>query len=278
MNPHPAHQPLAVRDPRWFRLLLIGATYLFLGGLLLIPLIFVFSAALERGWQAYLDALQDPDAMHALLLTLRTVAVVVPLHLVFGVAAAWLLTRFSFRGKQVIDALLDLPLAVSPVIVGLMLVLLFGTHSALGSWLGRHGIGIIFAWPGILLATLFISLPYLARELTATMAAQGTQEEEAALVMGASGWQVFWHVALPKMRWGMAYGVILCSARALGEFGAVSVVSGHIRGATNTLPLHVEILYNEFQFAASFAVASLLTLLAVATLVLKRLLMRRFPH
>ncbi len=278
MSQNPNHRPLATRDPRWFSWFLIGTTYLFLGAMLLVPLIFVFSAAFERGWQVYLDAWRDPDALHATILTLRTVAVVVPIHLVFGIGAAWLLTRFNFKGKHAIDALLDLPLAVSPVIVGLMLVLLFGVHSGLGGWLERHGIGIIFSWPGIVLATLFISLPYLARELVATMEAQGTQEEEAALVMGAKGWQVFWYVSLPKMRWGMAYGVILCSARALGEFGAVSVVSGHIRGSTNTLPLHVEILYNEFQFAASFAVASLLTLLAVATLVIKRLVLRRFPH
>lgn len=268
----------AVRDPRWFRLLLIGITYAFLGIMLLVPLVFVFGAAFERGWQAYLDALRDPDARAALMLTLHTVAVVVPLHLVCGIAAAWLLTRFQFRGKHVLDALIDLPLSVSPVIVGLMLVLVFGLNGPLGPWLERLDLRIIFAWPGIVLGTLFISLPYLARQLITTMAAQGTQEEEAALVMGASGWQLFWHVALPKMRWGLVYGVILCSARSLGEFGAVSVVSGHIAGQTNTLPLHVEILYNEFQFAASFAVASLLALLAVATLVLKRLVLRRFPH
>lgn len=276
--PSNAQYPLATRDPRWFRMVLIGTTYLFLGAMLLTPLIFVFGAAFERGYKAYLDALSHPDARAALMLTLRTVAVVVPVHLVFGIAAAWLLTRFKFRGKHAIDVLLDLPLAVSPVIVGLMLILMFGINGPLGPWLERLDFRIIFAWPGIVIGTLFISLPYLARELITTMAAQGTQEEEAALVMGASGWQIFWHVALPKMRWGLVYGVILCSARALGEFGAVSVVSGHIGGLTNTLPLHVEILYNEFQFAASFAVASLLALLAVVTLVFKRLVLRRFPH
>lgn len=268
--------PVAARDPLWVKGLVLGTVYLFLGMLLVVPLIFVFFAAFEQGWRVYVRALTDADALAALKLTLITVAIVVPLHIAGGVMAAWLLVKYEFRGKGLLNTLIDLPLAVSPVIVGLMCVLLFGVHGLLGPLLTHFHLQVIFALPGIVIATLFITFPYITREVVAVMEAQGSQEEEAALVMGANGWQIFWHVGLPKMRWGLLYGVILCTARALGEFGAVSIVSGHIRGATNSLPLHVEILYNEFQYAASFAVASLLTLLALVSLLLKRVVLKRF--
>ncbi|CAM5181375.1 Sulfate transport system permease protein OS=Castellaniella defragrans OX=75697 GN=HNR28_003525 PE=4 SV=1 [Castellaniella defragrans] len=244
-------------------------TFLFL--FLFIPLAVVFREALEKGWEACLAAVTDPDALTAIRLTLTAAAIAVPLNMVFGVCAAWAVTRFKFRGKSVLITLIDLPFSVSPVIAGLIYVLLFGTQGWFGPWLQAHDIQILFAVPGIVLATVFVTVPFVARELIPLMQSQGCDEEEAALVLGASGWRVFWHVTLPNIRWGLFYGVILCNARAMGEFGAVSVVSGHIRGLTNTLPLHVEILYNEYNFAAAFSVASLLALLALLTLALKSL-------
>jgi sulfate transport system permease protein len=225
--------------------------------------------ALRKGWGTYLTALTDPDALSALRLTLLAAVIAVPLNLVFGVAAAWAIAKFEFRGKHVLITLIDLPFSVSPVIAGLVYVLVFGAQGWFGSWLAEHEIRIIFAVPGIVLATVFVTFPFVARELIPLMEAQGREEEEAAVVLGANGWQTFWHVTLPNIKWALIYGVILTNARAMGEFGAVSVVSGHIRGQTNTLPLHVEILYNEYQFAAAFAVASLLALLALVTLGIK---------
>lgn len=236
---------------------------------LLMPLIAVFVEALRKGWETYATALVDPDALSAIKLTLLAAAISVPLNLVFGVAAAWAIAKFEFRGKQFLITLIDLPFSVSPVIAGLVFVLIFGAQGWFGSWLSDNDIRIIFAVPGIVLATVFVTFPFIARELIPLMQAQGREEEEAAVVLGARGWQVFWYVTLPNIKWGLMYGVILTNARAMGEFGAVSVVSGHIRGQTNTLPLHVEILYNEYIFSAAFAVASLLALLALVTLVIK---------
>ncbi|UTH73116.1 sulfate ABC transporter permease subunit CysW [Chromobacterium sp. IIBBL 290-4] len=242
---------------------------------LLLPLIVVFIEALSKGWGTYLSALADPDALAAVRLTLLAAGLSVPLNLVFGVAAAWAITRFDFRGKQLLTTLIDLPFSVSPVVAGLIFVLLFGNHGWLGPWLIEHGVKIVFSVPGIVLATLFVTVPFVARELIPLLEAQGREEEEAAVVLGARGWQVLWHVTLPNVRWALLYGVILSNARAMGEFGAVSVVSGHIRGETNTLPLHVEILYNEYNFAAAFAVASLLAMLALITLAVKSWVERR---
>jgi sulfate transport system permease protein len=236
---------------------------------LLMPQLAVFVEALRKGWGVYLAALVEPDAVSAIRLTLLTAAIAVPLNLVFGLAAAWAVTKFEFRGKQLLVTLIDLPFSVSPVIAGLIYVLVFGAQGWLGPWLAAHDIKIIFAVPGIVLATIFVTFPFVARELIPLMQSQGTEEEEAALTLGASGWQMFRRVTLPNIKWALLYGVILCNARAMGEFGAVSVVSGHIRGQTNTMPLHVEILYNEYQFAAAFAVASLLAALALVTLALK---------
>lgn len=236
---------------------------------LILPLAAVFSEALKSGWQAYWDALKEPDAQSAIVLTLITAAIAVPLNLVFGVAAAWCIAKFEFKGKAFLTTLIDLPFSVSPVVAGLIYVLVFGAQGWLGPWLAEHDIKIVFAVPGIVLATVFVTFPFIARELIPLMQAQGSDEEQAAQVLGASGWQTFWHVTLPNIKWGLIYGVILCNARAMGEFGAVSVVSGHIRGQTNTMPLHVEVLYNEYQGQAAFAVASLLALLAIATLVIK---------
>ena len=251
---------------RW---LLIGLALVFMGLFLVLPLAAVFVEALKAGWGAYWQALNEPDALAAVRLTLLTAAIAVPLNLVFGVAAAWCIAKFEFRGKAFLTTLIDLPFSVSPVVAGLIYVLVFGAQGWLGPWLAEHDIKIIFAVPGIVLATVFVTFPFIARELIPLMQAQGSDEEQAAQVLGASGWQTFWHVTLPNIKWGLIYGVILCNARAMGEFGAVSVVSGHIRGQTNTLPLHVEILYNEYQAQAAFAVASLLALLALVTLVIK---------
>jgi len=257
---------------RW---LLIAAALAFLTLFLFVPLAFVFYEALKKGIGVYVAAISDPDALDAIRLTLLTAAIAVPLNLVFGVAAAWAIAKFSFPGKNVLTTLIDLPFSVSPVIAGLIYVLIFGLQGWLGPWLREHDIRIIFAVPGIVLATIFVTFPFVARELIPLMQAQGTEQEEAATVLGASGWQTFWRITLPNVTWGLLYGVILCNARAMGEFGAVSVVSGHIRGATNTLPLQAEILYNEYQFSAAFAVASLLALLALVTLVLKYFVGRR---
>jgi sulfate/thiosulfate transport system permease protein len=247
----------------------ISVSLLFLAALLFAPLITVFATAFSRGWQMYLESFKDPDTLAAIRLTLTTAAIVVPLNTVFGIAAAWAIAKFEFRGKSFLLTLIDLPIAVSPVISGLVYVLLFGAQGWFGIWLQDHDISIIFALPGIVLATMFVTFPYVARELIPLMQQLGNDEEEAAITLGAGGLMTFFHVTLPKVRWGLIYGVILCNARAMGEFGAVSVVSGHIRGLTTTMPLHVEILYNEYNFVGAFAVASLLTVLAVVTLVIK---------
>ena len=259
----------ATRETPVVKWLILGTALTFFAVFLLMPLIAVFVEALRKGWETYVMALTDADALSAVRLTLLAAAISVPLNLVFGVAAAWAIAKFEFRGKQFLITLIDLPFSVSPVIAGLVFVLLFGAQGWFGSWLSAHDIRIVFAVPGIVLATVFVTFPFVARELIPLTQAQGREEEEAAVVLGASGWQVFWHVTLPNIKWGLLYGVILTNARAIGEFGAVSVVSGHIRGQTNTLPLHVEILYNEYQFSAAFAVASLLALLALVTLVVK---------
>ncbi|NVZ08710.1 sulfate ABC transporter permease subunit CysW [Allochromatium humboldtianum] len=261
----------ATRESPWVRRLILGTALSFFALFLLMPLIAVFAEALRKGWLTYVTALSDPDALAAVRLTLLIAAISVPLNLVFGVAAAWSIAKFEFRGKRFLTTLIDLPFSVSPVIAGLIFVLLFGAHGWFGAWLFAHDIKIVFAVPGLVLATVFVTFPFVARELIPLMEAQGREEEEAAVVLGANGFQVFWRVTLPNIKWGLLYGVILCNARAMGEFGAVSVVSGHIRGQTNTLPLHVEILYNEYNFAAAFAVASLLALLALVTLGLKSL-------
>lgn len=260
-----------MRDGRLIRWLLIGLAVLFLVGTVLLPVVVILVEALAQGLRVYFAALVEPAARSAIFLTLQTAAIVVPLNTLFGLAAAWALARFRFPGKNVLITIIDLPFAVSPVIAGMIFVLLFGAQGLLGPWLRAHGHGVIFAMPGIVLATLFVTCPFVARELLAFMQAQGRDDEEVALTLGASGWQMFWRVTLPNIKWGLLYGMILCNARAMGEFGAVSVVSGHIRGVTNTIPLHVEILYNEYNFAASFAVASLLVWLAVITLIVKRL-------
>ncbi|MFW9609638.1 MAG: sulfate ABC transporter permease subunit CysW, partial [Aquaspirillum sp.] len=240
------------------RYVLTGFALVFLTLFLFVPLVSVFWEALAKGWDLYLAALTDPEAVNAIKLTLITALIAVPLNLVFGVAAAWAIARFEFRGKALLTTLIDLPFSISPVVAGLIYVLLFGAQGWLGPWLAEHDIKIIFAIPGIVLATVFVTFPFVARELIPLMQAQGADEEQAALVLGASGWQTFWRVTLPNIKWGLLYGVILCNARAMGEFGAVSVVSGHIRGQTNTVPLHVEILYNEYNFIGAFACASLL--------------------
>ena len=259
----------ATREAPWVRRTLLTLGLGFFALFLLMPLATVFTEALRQGVRVYLAALAEPDALAALELTLIAAAIAVPLNLVFGVFAAWTVTKFDFRGKSLLVTLIDLPFSVSPVVAGLIYVLLFGAQGWFGPWLQAHDVQILFAVPGIVLATVFVTFPFVARELIPLMEAQGHEEEEAATVLGASGWQTFRHVTLPNVKWGLVYGVILCNARAMGEFGAVSVVSGHIRGLTNTLPLHVEILYNEYQFTAAFAVASLLALLALVTLGVK---------
>ncbi|HWJ02499.1 MAG TPA: sulfate ABC transporter permease subunit CysW [Verrucomicrobiae bacterium] len=267
----PAARIMVTSEPPVIRWLLTGIALAFLGLVLFIPLIAVFAKALEDGLTVYLAAVSEPDALAAIYLTLLTVAVAVPLNTVFGLAAAWSITKFEFKGKNFLITLIDLPFAVSPVIAGLVFVYLFGAPGILGPWLEEHNIKIIFAVPGIVLATVFVTFPFVGRELIPLMESQGTSEEEAAITLGASGWRTFWKITLPNIKWGLIYGVILTSARAVGEFGAVSVVSGHIRGLTNTMPLHVEILYNEYQFVAAFAVASLMSLMAIVTLVVKNI-------
>ncbi|HEQ1842136.1 TPA: sulfate ABC transporter permease subunit CysW [Pseudomonas aeruginosa] len=252
------------------RLALIVLAWLVFALFLLLPLYVVLSEALKQGFGTFFEAILEPDALAALKLTLIAVAISVPLNLLFGVAAAWCVSKFEFRGKSILVTLIDLPFSVSPVIAGLIYVLLFGAQGYFGEWLSDHDIQIVFAVPGIILATLFVTVPFVARELIPLMQEQGTQEEEAARLLGANGWQMFWHVTLPNIKWGLIYGVVLCTARAMGEFGAVSVVSGHIRGVTNTLPLHVEILYNEYNHVAAFSVASLLLLMALVILLLKQ--------
>ncbi len=267
----PAYQPktIALNDPNWVRFGLIGLTLAFIGLFLILPLATVLIEAFSKGWSAYSDSLAHPDTLAAIRLTLLTAAVTVPLTTFFGICAAWSIARFDFRGKSLLITLIDLPFSVSPVIAGLIYVLVFGAQGWLGPWLADYDIKIIFAVPGIILATLFVTFPFVARELIPLMQEMGHEEEEAALSLGASGWQTFFKVTLPNIKWGLLYGVLLCNARAMGEFGAVSVVSGHIRGLTNTLPLHVEITYNEYDFVGSFASASLLAGLAVVTLIVK---------
>ncbi|WP_019837702.1 sulfate ABC transporter permease subunit CysW [Acinetobacter towneri] len=259
----------ATREPTWVRYTLIAIALIFFLSCLILPLILVFVEAFKQGVGVYAQALVHPDTLSAVKLTLLTAAIAVPLNVVFGIAAAWAVAKFNFRGKAILTTLIDMPFSVSPVIAGLMLVLIFGTQGWMGGWLMENDIKVLYAVPAIVIATIFITVPFVARELIPLMEAQGTEEEEAAIVLGASGWQTFWKVTLPNIKWGLIYGVILCNARAMGEFGAVSVVSGHIRGETNTLPLHVEILYNEYTFSAAFAVSSLLALLAIVTLILK---------
>jgi sulfate transport system permease protein len=258
-----------ILEPLWVRGVLIAIALTFLTVFLFVPLVAVFAEAFRKGWEAYVAAIVEEDAISAIKLTLITAVIAVPLNLVFGVAASWCIAKFEFWGKSFLLTLIDLPFSVSPVISGLIYVLLFGAQGWMGPWLQEHDIKILFAVPGIVLATIFVTFPFVARELIPLMQAQGSEEEEAAIVLGASGWDTFRRVTLPNIKWGLLYGVILCNARAMGEFGAVSVVSGHIRGETNTVPLQVEILYNEYNFAAAFAVASLLALLALVTLALK---------
>jgi sulfate/thiosulfate transport system permease protein len=270
-------------EPLWVQRLLIGLALAFMTLFLFVPLATVFFEAFKKGVDVYLAAITEADALSAVKLTLIATAISVPLNLVFGVAAAWAITKFDFRGKSLLLTLIDLPFSVSPVIAGLIFVLVFGLQGWFGqSWIGEvlrdHNLKVIFAVPGIVLATVFVTFPFIARELIPLMQAQGIEQEEAARVLGANGWQIFWRVTLPNIKWALLYGVILCNARAMGEFGAVSVVSGHIRGQTNTMPLHIEIVYNEYQFAAAFAVASLLAALALVTLVLKYVIENRLNH
>ncbi|MFK0384699.1 MULTISPECIES: sulfate ABC transporter permease subunit CysW [Rhizobium/Agrobacterium group] len=270
----------AFRDPASeslpARLTLMAVAFLFLAAFLVLPVISVFFEAFRKGPDAFWEAIVEPDALAAIRLTLLVAAISVPLNLVFGVAAAWAIAKFEFKGKAFLITLIDLPFSISPVISGLVYVILFSSHSVLGPWLKSYGIEILFAVPGIVLATIFVTFPFVARELIPLMQEQGNGDEEAAISLGASGWQTFWYVTLPNIKWGLLYGVLLCNARAMGEFGAVSVVSGHIRGETNTMPLHVEILYNEYNMVAAFAVATLLAGLALVTLVLKTILEIRF--
>jgi sulfate transport system permease protein len=267
--PSRAASPRAARDPAWARWLLTAVALVFLAFFLVLPLAVVFAQAFEKGVGYYLASIREPEALSAIRLTLLTVAIVVPANVLFGIAAAWAIAKFRFPGKSLLTTLIDLPFAVSPVIAGLVYVLIFGAQGWFGPWLIAHNLRVIFAVPGIVLATAFVTFPFVARELIPLMQSQGTDEECSAVTLGANGWQTFWRVTLPNIKWGLFYGVILCNARAMGEFGAVSVVSGHIRGETNTMPLHVEILYNEYNVVGAFAVASLLALLGIATLVLK---------
>jgi sulfate transport system permease protein len=269
INPSVRNAQAGTTEPAWVRYSLIGLALTFMFFFLVLPLAAVFTEALRKGFEAYWVALQEPDAWSAIYLTFITALIAVPLNLVFGIAAAWAIAKYEFTGKAFLTTLVDLPFSVSPVVAGLIYVLMFGAQGWFGPWLQEHDIKIIFAVPGIVLATVFVTFPFIARELIPLMQVQGNDEEQAAIVLGATGWQTFWYVTLPNIKWGLIYGVILCNARAMGEFGAVSVVSGHIRGQTNTMPLHVEILYNEYQSVAAFAVASLLALLALVTLAIK---------
>ena len=271
----PQQRRLATTEAPWVRWTLIAAALAFMSFFLFVPLVTVFYEALRKGLGVYVQAITDPDALSAIKLTLIAAGIAVPLNLVFGLSAAWCIAKFDFRGKNVLLTLIDLPFSVSPVIAGLIYVLVFGLQGWFGPWLQANDLKVIFAVPGIVLATIFVTFPFIARELIPLMQAQGVEQEEAARVLGAGGWQIFWRVTLPNIKWALLYGVILCNARAMGEFGAVSVVSGHIRGLTNTMPLHIEIAYNEYQFAAAFAVASLLALLALVTLVLKYVVEQR---
>ena len=271
----PSYAPSPTTESPWLRRTLIGTALLFMTLFLLVPLLSIFIEAFRQGLQVYWAAITEPDALSAIKLTLLAAAIALPLNAIFGIAVAWAVTKFDFRGKSLLLTLIDLPFSVSPVIAGLALVLVFGVNAALGGWLETNGLQVIFAVPGIVLATVFVTFPFVARELIPLMQAQGSAQEEAARILGASGWQIFRRVTLPNIKWALLYGLILSNARAMGEFGAVSIVSGHIRGQTNTMPLHIEVVYNEYQFAAAFAVSSLLALLALVTLVLKYLVERR---
>ncbi len=275
-SPQQTRVSKSTTEPLWVKCTLIALALLFLFFFLALPLIAVFSEALGKGFIAYLEAIKEPEALSAIRLTLITAAIAVPLNLFFGVAASWAIAKFEFRGKTFLITLIDLPFSVSPVVAGLIYVLIFGAQGWIGPWLQAHDMKVIFAVPGIVLATVFVTFPFVARELIPLMQAQSNEEEQAAVVLGATGWQTFWYVTLPNIKWGLIYGVILCNARAMGEFGAVSVVSGHIRGQTNTMPLHVEILYNEYQSVAAFAVASLLALLALISLAIKSVVELRY--
>jgi sulfate transport system permease protein len=277
-NRPPVGQRSAVNEGALARIVLTLIAVVFLALFLILPLVLVFAEALRQGIGPYFDALKEPDALSAMQLTITVAVIAVPLNVLFGLAASWAIAKFEFKGKNLLISLIDLPFSVSPVISGLVWVLLFGSHSLLGPWLQEHDIKILFALPGLVLATTFVTFPFVARELIPLMQEQGTTDEEAALSLGASGLQTFWHVTLPNVRWALVYGVLLCTARAIGEFGAVSVVSGHIRGQTNTMPLHVEILYNEYSFVGAFAVASVLALLALVTLGIKAVLEWRFGN
>lgn len=268
----------SLKEPKVVQWLLTFIALAFLALFLVLPLITIFMTAFQKGWETYLAAITNPDALAAIKLTLIVVLITVPLNAVFGVVAAWLITKFDFKGKNILITLIDLPFAVSPVIAGLVFILLFGAQGLFGEWLFNQDIKIVFAIPGIILATLFVTLPFVAKELIPLMQAQGSAEEEASLTLGASGFKTFFLVTLPNIKWGLLYGIILCNARAIGEFGAVSVVSGHIRGMTNTMPLHIEILYNEYQFAAAFAVASLMSVLAIFTLIVKNIIEWKAKH
>ncbi|MEI4801550.1 sulfate ABC transporter permease subunit CysW [Bacillus sp. NPDC077411] len=269
IRPKTVQTPVVTTESKVIRIIFIAVTVIYLSVFLLLPLATIFMKAFERGMNVYIAAITDSEAVSAIRLTIIVALIVVPLNTIFGVAAAWLITKFRFRGKQFLLSLIELPFAVSPVIAGLVFVLLFTPRGELGAWLMEHGVRLIFSVPGIVIATVFVTFPFVARELIPVMEAQGTSEEEAALSLGASGWNMFFRVTLPNIKWGLLYGMILCNARAIGEFGAVSVVSGHVRGVTNTMPLHIEILYNEYQFSAAFAVASLMSLLAIVTLIIK---------
>ncbi|MFA4913783.1 MAG: sulfate ABC transporter permease subunit CysW [Burkholderiaceae bacterium] len=277
MTPQP-RRPNHLDESRWVRWMLITLALLFLGIFLLMPVVLVFTEALRKGWALYVTAITESDAMSAIRLTLLVAAIALPVNVLFGIAAAWAITKFQFRGKQFLITLIDLPFSVSPVVAGLVFVLLFGSQGWFGPWLQAHDIKIVYAVPGVIVATLFVTFPFVARELIPLMQAQGTEEEQAALTLGASGWKLFLRVTLPNIKWGLLYGAILANARAMGEFGAVAVVSGGVRGLTNTMTLHTEILYNEYMFTASFAVASLLALLALLTLVAKSLVQWRHAH
>ena len=268
----PVRKRKGSKESKGVKIVLISIAILYLSLLLFVPLIAIFIKAFEKGVDVYLAAITESDALSAIKLTLLVAVIVVPLNTIFGIAAAWLVTKFHFKGKQLLLSIIELPFAVSPVIAGLVFVLLFSPRGVLGPWMVEYGIKIIFSVPGIIIATIFVTLPFVARELIPVMQEQGTSEEEAAVSLGANGWQMFIRVTLPNIKWGLMYGMILCNARAIGEFGAVSVVSGHIRGLTNTLPLHVEILYNEYQFSASFAVASLMSIMAIITLIIKSII------
>ncbi|XNQ12908.1 sulfate ABC transporter permease subunit CysW [Lysinibacillus sp. 3P01SB] len=262
----------ATEEPRFVRIALTSISLLFLAVFLVVPLVSIFITAFQKGWETYVASITHPDALAAIKLTLLVTIIVVPLNTIFGIAAAWCITKFSFKGKNLLITLIDLPFAISPVIAGLTFILLFGAQGLFGEWLLTNDIKIVFALPGIILATLFVTLPFVARELIPLMQTQGTTDEEASISLGASGFKTFLYVTLPNIKWGLLYGMILCNARAIGEFGAVSVVSGHIRGMTNTMPLHIEILYNEYQFAAAFAVASLMSILAIVTIIIKNII------